>query len=229
MTRWRNAVATAMTAAVLLAGQIDAAQASPATSATATSTAGLTRAHALAELGRLAVRPRGSLAGYSRALYGPAWPKIRGCDERNRVLARDLTHVTYRTGGCLVASGTLVSPYTGKVIHFLRGPRTSDAVQIDHVVALADSYMTGAKSWTPAKRKAFANDPAELLAVDAPSNEAKGDDDAASWLPPARTHFDCRYAEIQVSIKTTYHLWVTHAEDLALAKALQSCAGAAAG
>ena len=132
------------------------------------------------------------MTGYSRLQFGPAWPRLGGCDARNRVLARDLTSAVLKTTGCVVMSGTLLSPYTRGVIHFVRGPQSAQA-QIDHVVALGDAWQTGAQGWTPTKREQFANDPVELLAVDGPSNEAKGDSDAASWLPPNKA-FRCRYA-----------------------------------
>jgi len=34
------------------------------------------------------------------------------------------------------------------------------------------------------KRLALANDPLNLMAVDASTNRSKGDGDTASWLPP---------------------------------------------
>jgi hypothetical protein len=172
-------------------------------------------------LSRLKVKGRAPMTGYSRLKFGPAWPRLGGCDARNRVLERDLTHTVLRAGGCVVLSGTLVSPYTRGLIHFLRGPDSAKA-QIDHVIALGDAWQTGAQTWTPQRREAFANDPLELLAVDGPSNEAKGDSDAASWLPPNKK-FRCTYAEIQVAVKAKYGLWVTAAEQSALAAILRSC------
>lgn len=161
------------------------------------------------------------MAGYSRAKFGPAWPTLSGCDARNRVLARDLTATLFRAGHCVVTTGILVSPYTRGVLHFVRGPLSAQ-VQVDHVVALGNAWQTGAQSWTPAKREAFANDPVELLAVDGPSNEAKGDADAASWLPPNKA-FRCSYAQLQVTIKAKYGLWVTRGEHDALATLLARC------
>ena len=38
--------------------------------------------------------------------------------------------------------------------------------------------------WTDARRREFANDPLNLLAVDGRQNQAKGDADASEWLPP---------------------------------------------
>src|SRR5206468_3208880 len=80
----------------------------------------------------------------------------------------------------------------GKTIAFTRGATTSEAVQIDHVVALANAWQTGAQGWDAAKRTAFANDQRELLAVDGPLNEQKGSGDAATWLPPD-TSYRCAY------------------------------------
>lgn len=87
---------------------------------------------------------------------------------RNDVLARDLLDVRLRPGTCLVQSGTLHDPFTGEVLAFERGPQSSEAVQIDHLVALYDAWRTGAQEWTAEVRTLFANDPANLLAVAGP-------------------------------------------------------------
>ena len=145
------------------------------------------------------VRP----SGYSRAKFGQPWYDVddNGCDTRDDVLANDLTGIATGEGGCVVKTGTLHDPYTGTTTHFVRGKATSSAVQIDHVVALGDAWRTGAARWTKARRLVYANDPAVLLAVDGPANEAKGDGDAADWLPP-KASFGCRYVAIQIAIKT---------------------------
>ena len=165
------------------------------------------------------------MTGYSRDEFGPAWEDVdhNGCDTRNDVLQRDLTAITFQAGSsCVVETGTLADPYTGKSIDFTRGEGTSTAVQIDHVVALGDAWQTGAFQWSADKRLQFANDPIELLAVDGPTNEAKGDGDAATWLPPNKA-FRCQYIEIQVSVKAKYGLWVTQAEHDAMARILDGC------
>jgi hypothetical protein len=177
------------------------------------------------QLAHLTVRPVGPMTGYSRDRFGPPWEDVDGnhCDTRNDILKRDLTRIVFKAGStCVVKTGTLNDPYTGKVIHFVRGVRTSTAVQIDHVVALGDAWQTGAATWTAAKRLRYANDPVVLLAVDGPANEAKGDDDASEWLPP-RKAYDCVYVAKQVAIKTKYALWVTVAERSAMATTLNHC------
>lgn len=104
-------------------------------------------------------------------------------------------------------SGTLHDPCTATVIDFVAGRETSTAVQIDHVVALSDARQKGAQQISPEDRLALANDPLNLLAVDGPTNQSKGDGDAATWLPPNRSYW-CPYVSRQVEVKAKYHLWV---------------------
>jgi hypothetical protein len=95
-------------------------------------------------------------------------------------------------------------------------------VQIDHVVALSDAWQKGAQGWSASRRAAFANDPLNLLAVDGPLNMAKGDGDAATWLPPNRA-YRCAYVARQVAVKVDYGLWMTQAEKSAIGTVLSTC------
>jgi hypothetical protein len=177
-------------------------------------------------LNTLAVKGRAPKTGYRRTQFGPAWADVdhNGCDTRNDILNRDLTNRTWRDGthNCIVTSGILHDPYTGTVIHFTRGRRTSEAVQIDHVVALSDAWQTGAQQLDESTRKDLANDPLNLLAVDGPANQQKSDSDAASWLP-ANKSFRCDYVARQIAVKKKYRLWVTAAEKDAMKRVLSSC------
>jgi hypothetical protein len=176
-------------------------------------------------LAALPVKGPAPLTGYSRAAFGPAWADVdrSGCDQRNQVLARDMTAVQLRRGSrCVVASGRLLDPYTGKQINFVRGQGTSEAVQIDHVVALADAWRTGAQQLDQRTRAQLAGDLVELLAVDGPANEAKRDRDAAAWLP-ANKAYRCHYVARQVAVKTRYRLWVIPAERDAIDRVLAGC------
>lgn len=177
---------------------------------------------AAAALKQLAVKGRAPKTGYVRAQFSNGWGKIGTCDARNYVLAHDMTDVTYVSNTCKVEAGTLADPYTGKIIRFQRGNTTSDAVQIDHVVALGDAWQKGAQQLSPAERYSLANDPLELLAVDGQANQDKGDSDAASWLPPNKD-FRCSYVARQIAVKTKYRLWVTQAEYNAIARVIANC------
>jgi hypothetical protein len=95
-------------------------------------------------------------------------------------------------------------------------------VQIDHVVALSDAWQKGAQAIEFSDRVVFANDPLNLLAVDGPANQKKGDSDAASWLPSNR-QFRCQYVARQIAVKQKYSLWVTEAEKAAMKRVLNGC------
>jgi Protein of unknown function (DUF1524) len=199
-----------------------AASASPAASAAPASSAGA--GTALAVLATVRIKGRAPMTGYARvADFGTAWfdADRNGCDTRDDVLQRDLS-AKVLSGRCKVLSGDLTDPYTKKVIQFVRGVKTSLAVQIDHMVPLGDAWQTGAQQLTQTQRVDLANDPINLLAVDGPTNESKGDGDAATWLPPNKS-FRCTYVAHQVGVKAAYHLWMTQAEHDAIARILATC------
>ena len=183
-------------------------------------------ATALEVLATLPIKGRAPKTGYSRDEFGQAWADVdrNGCDTRNDILQRDLTNETFKPGSrdCVVLTGTLADPYTASTIGFVRGPATSSAVQIDHVVALNDAWQKGAQKLPVEQRTALANDPLNLLAVDGPSNQQKGAGDAATWLPPNKA-YRCEYVARQISVKATYKLWVTQGEHDAMAKVLGGC------
>lgn len=181
-------------------------------------------------LDTLPVKGRAPKTGYARTQFqhgNVVWgdPDHNRCDTRNDILRRDLDPDAPVPGSrCLVATGTLQDPYTGLTITFVRGATTSNDVQIDHVVALSNAWQTGAQQLSPDERVALANDPLELLAVDGPTNGAKGDGDAATWLPPNKAE-RCDYVARQVAVKARYRLWVTPGEHDAIAGVLAGCPG----
>lgn len=197
---------------------------SPFTEPTATASlnvvAGETKA--LAALAMVPVKGRAPQTDYRRSLFGQTWADVdrNGCDTRNDILARDLRDLTYKAGtnDCLVLTGVLSDPYTATTIDFVGG----DDVQIDHVVALGDAWQKGAQQLGLEARTQLANDPLNLLAVDGPTNQQKGDGDAATWLPPNKS-FRCQYVARQVAVKSKYNLWMTQAEATAIAGILQTC------
>jgi Excalibur calcium-binding domain/Protein of unknown function (DUF1524) len=178
---------------------------------------------ALAAVGRLVVKGRAPKTGYSREQYGQAWfdTDRNGCDTRNDILRRDLVDRDMQNW-CKVLAGTRSpDPYTGKKVRFVIGG--SSEIDIDHVVALSDAWQKGASTWRSEKRLAFANDPVNLLAVDAGANRSKGDGDVATWLPPSKS-YRCDYVARVVSVKVKYQVWVTPAERDAMVTVLSGCA-----
>ena len=177
-------------------------------------------------LDTLQVKGRAPKTGYKRTQFGKAWADVdhNGCDTRNDILNRDLSGVKHKLGthDCVVKSGTLQDPYTGKTITFKRGQKTSTAVQIDHVVALSDAWQKGAQKLSKTTRTELANDPYNLLAVQGRANQQKSDGDAATWLPSNKA-FRCEYVARQIGVKHKYSLWVTAAEKSAMERVLASC------
>jgi hypothetical protein len=177
---------------------------------------------ALAAVATLTVKGRAAKTGYSRAAFGQTWfdADRNGCDTRNDVLRRDLA-ARQMKNSCKVLAGTLSpDPYTGTFIRFVYGGASE--VDVDHVVALSDAWQKGAARWAAGKRLAFANDPLNLLAVDAHTNRSKGDGDTATWLPPNHA-YRCTYVARQVAVKRKYAVWVTAAESAAMTRVLSGC------
>ncbi len=176
----------------------------------------------ISALNSLEVKGRAPKTGYSRAQF-PHWSDLdrNGCDARNDILKRDLTDVIFKAGtrDCKVISGVLLDPFSNKVLAFTS---VKSAVDIDHLVALSNAWQTGAAYFDRSKRSQIANDPLNLLAVDARLNRQKGDGDAATWLPPHKP-FRCEYVSRQVAVKAKYSLWVTAAEKDAITRVLNQC------
>ncbi len=176
-------------------------------------------------LATIIVRGRAPRTGYRRDRFGPGWASVSGCDLRNRTLARDLTEVTFRPGthDCVVETGVLVDPYSATTISFRRGSSTSTLVEIDHRYPLALAWQQGAQRWTPQRRIAFANDPANLQAVSARANESKGASGPGSWLPPNRS-YRCAYVISFVEVTARWQLSINPGDRDGAARVLNGCA-----
>lgn len=220
---WRRQVIVILIVVVAGAGVWASQIAQPETQTIKTSTQRelFGDSNAKAELGKLEVKGRAPKTGYTRKQFGNGWGKINGCSVREVILARDLTDEKIDEK-CRVLSGVLNDPYTGQIIHFQRGEKSSSKVQIDHVVALSDAWQKGAQQLSAEEREKLANDPLNLLAVDGPANQAKGDGDAATWLPSNKS-FRCQYVARQIAVKRRYRLWVTEAEKNAMSSILEKC------
>lgn len=176
------------------------------------------QAGSLRMLGQLKVAKALSGRGYSHRRFQPRWAHHRGtCDAREVVLARDGRGVR-RNKYCHPVKGTWYSPYDGKVL------KSEKLVDVDHVVPLAYAWRSGAKRWSQAKRRAFANDLTrpELKVVSHSINIAKGGKGPQSWRPPRRGYW-CRYATSWISVKHHYRLFVTKREKKALINMLRTC------
>ncbi|MFF2650692.1 HNH endonuclease family protein [Streptomyces sp. NPDC058045] len=205
---------SAVLAAVVLAGGI-ALGAAP--SAAALPPGIPSKAQAQSELNSLTVRSEESMTGYSRSLF-PHWITISGtCNTRETVLKRDADSYTV-DANCNLTSGKWYSYYEGVT------RSSASQMSIDHVVALAEAWRSGARQWTTDRRKAFANDLSgpQLIAVTTEINSSKGDRDPASWVPP-RSGARCTYAKMWIHSKYKWGLHLQSSEKSALQGLVGAC------
>ncbi len=176
---------------------------------------------AIDALNSLPIKGKAPKTGYSRSQFSDGWARSGNCDVRNVILGRDMTEVVTKSAtDCTVMQGKLHDPYTNTDIAFVR--TNSEAVQIDHVIALSDAWQTGAQQITADQRHNLANDPLNLLAVDGPTNQKKSDSDAASWLPPNKD-YRCQYIARRIAVKVKYQLWITQADYNTSKSILEKC------
>jgi hypothetical protein len=158
--------------------------------------------------------------GYDRDLF-PHWTDADGdgCNTRYEVLIAEATTRPTVSGTCTLSGGRWSSYYDSAT---WTNPADLD---IDHMVALAEAWDSGARSWPTSRRQAFANDLGDsraLVAVTDNVNQAKGDKDPGEWLPPtASTH--CRYITEFVATKIRWRLTVNSAEKTRLASVAAGC------
>ncbi len=103
-------------------------------------------------------------------------------------------------------------------------------LDVDHVVALAEAWESGAHGWATTRRQAFANDlenPGSLIAVTSAANRAKSDEDPTEWRPPRREAW-CSFATDWATVKVRWGLSADAAEVRALEALLSACPGTGA-
>ncbi len=184
-----------------------------------------------AALSSLKIGPVSHWDSYRRDAFGRFWsdevdaPAGRnGCDTRDDVLRRDLVDRRMGTRNrCVVLSGTLHDPYTGKTLRYDRSQRSG--IEIDHIVALGAAWRSGAHAWTVQQRLAFANDITNLAAVDRVANQDKRSLTPDRWRPPREESW-CDYAARYALTKAKYRLTVTSSERKALGDMLGTCPAA---
>ncbi|WP_276681541.1 HNH endonuclease family protein [Thalassolituus oleivorans] len=149
---------------------------------------------------QLTAQPR---VKYDRNEFGHGWSDDdHDCQNtRHEVLASLSTVKTVMSeDGCRVLHGRWISMFTGKVI------MDASNIDIDHVVPLKWAWDNGARYWTEDRRRTFANDPANLIAVEASLNRQKGAQSPDSWLPPENK---CQYVARFVKVSKKYSLSIS--------------------
>ncbi len=204
------------------------AQSTPGTSGAGSRMSTAEAREALRGLARTPRSPSGP--AYERDAFGEAWADIDGnrCNQRDDVLLRDAVPGSVRVqsqGACDhdVLAGTWIDPYTGTTLTFddLKDLSQAQAIQIDHVVPLAEAWVSGASTWSARRRERFANDLRVLVASDGPTNAGKGSSDPAAWRP--RKGHQCDYARRWILVKQRWELSVDDSEAAALSEMLDLC------
>lgn len=172
-------------------------------------------------LAQLTVAPE-SDAGvdYDRDDY-PHWQISEGsrCNVRELVLLAEATSISEVDQDCRPLDGVWLSWYDGEEF------RNPSAVDIDHMVPLAEAHNSGAATWPAERKSAYANDldlSAALTAVSASSNRTKSADDPAEWKPPLRSAW-CQYAHDWIAVKVKWSLTADRDEVEALRVMLGTC------
>lgn len=173
---------------------------------------------------QLAVAAEAGSTSYDRALF-KHWVDADGDCQNTRaeVLTKESRVApSYTTSSrCTVSRGKWYSYYDG-VTWTLPGD-----VDIDHVVALKEAWVSGARTWPSADRQRFANDlgwSGSLMAVTDNVNASKSDRDPAEWLPP-RTAAHCTYAIQWAQVKYRWRLRLNSAERSRLSSILSGTCG----
>lgn len=150
---------------------------------------------------------RSGQSSYSRDKFGRGWSDTDNDCQSSRhetLIAQSTAPVRFKTGReCRITAGRWISLFTGDVIH------DPSKIDIDHVVPLKWAWEHGADSWSNTKRDKFANDPANLLSVEAVLNRQKGFKGPDEWLPPAN---HCQYMVRFLRVMRAYRLKLSQAE-----------------
>ncbi|MGW6910360.1 HNH endonuclease family protein [Streptomyces sp. NPDC054940] len=144
-----------------------------------------------------------------------------GCNTRAEVLLAEAVEQPQILPGCKLSGGRWWSYYDAKWL------TSASALDVDHMVPLAEAWDSGASQWTAERREAYANDLAvtpSLVAVSAASNRSKSDQDPAEWLPPT-VEVTCRYTSEWISTKLRWGLTADTAELEALTQVAEACPG----
>ncbi|MEV6773452.1 HNH endonuclease family protein [Nocardia sp. NPDC051030] len=97
----------------------------------------------------------------------------------------------------------------------------SAAMDVDHIVALAEAWRSGASNKDDDTRRRIANDSMNLVASDPTANRSKGDQDPSTYLPPG--NYRCGYLGQYLRVKVKYGLNVDSKEQAALRTAVKDC------
>tara|TARA_B100000886_G_scaffold128895_1_gene86948 strand:+ start:434 stop:4822 length:4389 start_codon:yes stop_codon:yes gene_type:complete len=166
-----------------------------------------------------------SVGTYNRDADYPTWDDTDGdcISDRHEVLIAQhvdddtSNSLVYSSNGCTVISGKWNDPFDNSTYY------NASEVQVDHIVALYESHISGAGNWSSAEEKrTYANTgnksagtltetSHQFLAVGSSTNAAKSSSDPTEWMP-SNTDFHCTYLKKWVEVKYLNELYFDQAE-----------------
>lgn len=163
------------------------------------------------------------LDGQTRDHFGGWTVREQGePNTRHRVLARDLDEVVWNSTETGVTGGTLTDPYTGEQADY-EGPGTV----LDHTLPVQHAWIE-MEHRSAEERAGYYNDPQNLLAVPAGTQQDKGAEGPRSWMPEYET-FQCRYAVAWVHTAAQYEISLFASDIDELRRTLYTCLEQASG
>lgn len=161
------------------------------------------------------VPQRASVLGYSRSEFGDGWAvQPSGCTTRQEAMAAAYAQESCAASYAQWGSTSITDPYTGE-------PLPPHEVELDHLYPLRAAWDMGAHAWPADKRRAFANDPANLVVTSSRANQAKSDKLPGEWLPPRRAA-RCDYSRRLATVAAAYELPLERSDLAAMRAACSS-------
>ncbi len=166
----------------------------------------------------------GGYEPYVRSDYRHWVDNDKDCfDSRAEALLRDDTSGNVKTekraGKCKVISGRWLDPYSNQTF------TAASKMDVDHFVPLKNAHESGAWSWSPERKRQYANfldNDFHLLSVSASENRGKGDKGPDRYLP-SNDAYHCEYVNHWLDIKHEWGLKIPAGERSAIDTVLESC------
>ncbi|MCY3926175.1 MAG: HNH endonuclease family protein [bacterium] len=171
----------------------------------------------IAQLRPLVAEPAAAIPDYDRDRFAGWLDRDGDCvNTRHEILQAEARYFSMAQSGCSVASGEWFDPYTARTY---TNPRDLD---VDHVVALADAWVSGAYAWADDLLDRFSNDLGNLNAIEAGENRSKSAKGPADYTPSA-AGARCDYLVQYATVKVRWQLSITPADFAATERGLAGC------
>ena len=169
------------------------------------------------QLRPLVAEPGTDIPDYHRDRFA-GWRDADGdcVNTRHEILQAEAVDYSMNAAGCAVEVGEWFDPYTDRTY---TDPRDLD---VDHVVALADAWVSGAWEWADEVLDRFSNDLGNLNAIAAGENRSKSASGPADYSPSA-PGARCDYLVQYATVKIRWGLEITPRDFEVVAAGLEGC------